>query len=178
MQMPRIVSPTLAAARREATRLLTDAIHQTRELSHELVPVALAEFGLGAALQDVCRQLSTPQLPLHCHVLLDEQAPPLPALLQLALYRMAQELGLNIVKHARGATEASLELETTPGWVLLRAEDNGVAFAPHAAANSGMGLRTIRDRVALLQGEFKQGHHAGLGTFVRLRIPLPAPSPT
>ena len=50
-------NPALAAA-----RLLADTIHQTRILSHELVPMALAEFGLAAALQDVCRQLSTPLL--------------------------------------------------------------------------------------------------------------------
>jgi signal transduction histidine kinase len=61
--------------------------------------------------------------------------------------------------------------------VLLRAEDNGAGFAPSPAADTGLGLRTIRDRVALLNGTLEQGHHAGLGTFVRLRIPLLA-SPT
>jgi len=166
--------PALATARREADRLLAEAIRQTRTLSHELVPTALEEFGLAAALQDICRQLSTPQLRLHCHVVLDEGVPRLPPLLQLALYRMAQELGLNIVKHARGATEASLELETTPGFVLLRAEDNGTGFATDVATSTGLGLRTIRDRVALLNGTLELGHHAGFGTFVRLRIPLPA----
>jgi len=165
--------PALAAARHEAARLLADAIRQTRVPSHELVPLALEEFGLAAALQDVCRQLSTPQLRLRCHPLLEEDVPPLPPLLRLALYRMAQELGLNIVKHAVGATEASLELETMPGFVLLRAEDNGLAFRPHAATNPGLGLRTIRDQVALLNGQFEQGHHPEFGTFVRLRIPLP-----
>jgi len=165
--------PGLAAARQEAGRLLAEAIRQTRILSHELVPLVLEEFGLAAALQDVCHQLSTGQLPLHCHVGLDEDMPPLPPLLQLALYRMAQELGLNIVKHAHGATQASLELETTPGFVLLRAEDNGTGFATDPAASMRRGLRTIRDRVALLNGILEVGHHAGVGTFVRLRLPLP-----
>jgi PAS domain S-box-containing protein len=169
--------PALAAARHEADRLLADAIRQTRVLSHELVPTVLEEFGLAAAVQDICRQLSTPQLRLRGQVVLDEEVAPLPALLQLALYRMAQELGLNIVKHARGATQASLELETTPGFVLLRAEDDGAGFSTDPAASTGLGLRTIRNRVALLNGILEQGHQAGLGTFVRLRIPLPV-SPT
>jgi len=166
--------PALVAARCEADRLLAEAIRQTRVLSHELVPIALEEFGLAAALQDVCRQLSTPHLQLRCHVVLDKDVPPLPPLLQLALYRMAQELSLNIVRHAHGATEASLELETTPGFVLLRAEDNGAGFATDPAASTGVGLRTIRDRVALLNGTLDLGHDAGFGTFVRLRLPLPA----
>jgi signal transduction histidine kinase len=75
----------------------------------------------------------------------------LSSVLQLALYRMAQELAFNIGKHAQGATEASLEQETTPGWALLRAEDNGVGFAELKAASVGLGLRTVRDRVALLR---------------------------
>jgi signal transduction histidine kinase len=165
--------PGLVAARQEADRLLVEAIRQTRTLSHELVPTVLEDFGLTKALQDICRQLSTPQLVLRCHVVLDEQVPALPTLLQLALYRMAQELGLNIVKHAHGATEASLELETTPGFVLLRAEDNGAGFASDVATSMGLGLRTIRDQVALLDGTLELGHEPEFGTFVRLRIPLP-----
>jgi PAS domain S-box-containing protein len=164
--------PVLAAARQEADNLLASAIRQTRALSHELVPMVLQEFGLEAALQDVCRQLSTPQLQLHGQVMFDERVPTLPMPLQLALYRMAQELGLNIIKHAHGATEASLELETTPGFVLLRAEDNGPGFAVDPATAPGLGLRTIRDRVALLNGTLELGHGSGFGTFVRLRIPL------
>lgn len=178
LHLDRLDSPVLAmdaalvAARREADCLLAQAIRQTRVLSHELVPLVLEQFGLAAALRDICQQLSSPQLRLRCHVVLDEAVAPLPPLLQLALYRMAQELGQNIVEHARGATEASLELETTPGFVLLRAEDNGVGFA--ADAGTGTGLRTIRDRVALLNGTLEQGQCAAFGTYVRLRIPLPA----
>ena len=72
----------------------------------------------------------------------------MPPLLQTTLYRMAQELAQNIVLHATGATVGSLELETTPGFVLLRAEDNGPGFAP--AHSPGLGLRSVGDRVALL----------------------------
>jgi PAS domain S-box-containing protein len=167
--------PALVAARQEADRMLTEAISQTRALSHELVPRVLEEFGLAPALRDICQRLSSSHLRLCCHVVQDEAVPPLSPLLQLALYRMAQELGQNIVKHARGATTASLELEITPGYVLLWAEDNGAGFATDAAA--GTGLRTIRDRVTLLNGTLEQGNRVAFGTYVRLRIPLPAWSP-
>jgi signal transduction histidine kinase len=53
---------------------------------------------------------------------------PLPEPVQVGLYRMAQELLQNVMKHAR----ASLALETVPGFVLLRVEDNGVGFADGA----------------------------------------------
>jgi PAS domain S-box-containing protein len=170
-------APALAAAHQQADRLLAEAIRQTRALSHELVPMTLEEFGLPAALKDICQKLSSPRLRFYCQVQLDEAAPPLPAALQLALYRMAQELGQNIVKHAQGATEASLELETTPGFVLLRAEDNGPGFASNATNHAGLGLRSIRDRVALLGGMLDVSSAAQSGAYVRIRIPIPSTFP-
>ena len=168
----------LVSARNEASRLLSEAIRQTRALSHELVPMALEKFGLAVSLQDISRNMSTPQLRLRCQVQLDEDAGPLAPPLQMALYRMAQELAQNIVKHARGATQASLELETMPGWVLLRAEDNGAGFATSPADSPGLGLRSIRDRVALLGGQFQTGAAPAGGAYVRIRIPIPAfPAP-
>ena len=164
----------LVSARNEAKRLLGEAIRQTRALSHELVPMALEKFGLATSLQDIGRNMSTPQLRLRCQVQLDEDAGPLAPALQLALYRMAQELALNIVKHARGATQASLELETMPGWALLRAEDNGAGFATSPADSPGLGLRSIRDRVALLGGQLETGSAPTDGAYVRIRIPIPA----
>ncbi|UOR06534.1 PAS domain-containing protein [Hymenobacter aerilatus] len=162
---------SLPPAQREANRLLSEAIRQTRVLSHELVPMVLEEFGLPAALQDLCQKIPDPQLRFVCRVQLDPTLPPLPASLQLALYRMAQEMVQNIVKHAHGATEASLELEGTPGFVLLRAEDNGPGFATNALQYNGLGLRSIRDRVSLLGGTLAIGSNAG--AYVRLRVPVP-----
>ena len=164
----------LVTARNEADRLLGEAIRQTRALSHELVPMAMERFGLAVSLQDIGRNMSTPQLHLRCQVQLDEDAGSLAQPLQIALYRMAQELALNIVKHARGATTASLELETMPGWALLRAEDNGAGFAVLPTDHVGLGLRSIRDRVVLLGGQLETGPVPGGGAYVRIRIPIPS----
>ncbi|MBH8568070.1 PAS domain-containing protein [Microvirga sp. STS02] len=169
------IAPALVKARAEADQLLSEAIRQTRALSHELVPLVLEEFGLAAALQDIASKMSTPRLRLRSHIELDADAVPLALPLQMALYRMAQELAQNIVKHAHGATTATLELETMPGWVLLRAEDNGPGFPATPAEQAGLGLRSIRDRVALLGGELETGAAAGGGAYVRIRIPLPEP---
>ena len=142
--------------------------------------MALEKFGLTTALQDIGNNMSTPQLRLRCQVQFDEDAGPLAPPLQMALYRMAQELALNIVKHARGATAASLELETMPGWALLRAEDNGAGFAtsPADRPGLGLGLGSIRDRVALLGGQLEIGSAPTGGAYVRIRLPIPAsPAP-
>ena len=174
LQLNQLVAGPAPAALARADQLLADAIRQARTLSHELVPTVLNEFGLDAALRDICRSLSSPHLRFACTVELDE-AQPLPQPLQVAVYRMAQELAQNVVKHAR-ATAASLALEIVPGYVLLRAEDNGVGFASAPTSVTGIGLRTIRDRVALLGGTVDLGSTPKFGTYVRIRFPIPIPA--
>jgi PAS domain-containing protein len=161
--------PALSALHQHTDRLLTEAMRQTRTLAHELVPTSLAKFGLAVAVRDVCRDLSTPQLRMESQFWGEERALPQPV--QVTLFRLAQELAHNIVRHA-GATQALLELETLPNWVSLRAEDNGRGFEPQTVA-AGLGLRTVRDAVALLGGTVTIDSSSEFGTHIRLRIPLP-----
>jgi signal transduction histidine kinase len=166
-------TPVLVKAQREADRLLSEAIRQTRNLSHELMPGIVAEFGLAAALQDICRNLNTPTLHWQCLVYLDEDY-PLPLPLQVAVYRLAQELTQNVAKHAQ-ASHATLEVETLPGWVMLHLEDDGRGFEP-AVPTTGIGLKTLRHRVALLGGTVHLKSVVGQGTRLQVRIPFFAPS--
>ncbi|RZL14366.1 MAG: sensor histidine kinase [Hymenobacter sp.] len=158
-------------AQQQAMHLLKEAVHQARTLSHELTPALLEEFGLGAALQNICRDLSTPTMRWRCVIVLDE-ALPVSLPLQLAVYRLAQGLAHNVAKHAQ-ATEAVLEAERLPRWLVLRVEDNGRGFDP-AAATQGIGLRTIRNRVSLLGGTVRLVSTPGQGTECQIRLPVPA----
>ncbi|GAB2867860.1 sensor histidine kinase [Hymenobacter ruber] len=177
LEQSRVLLPATSAQvsllRQETDELLADAIRQVRTISHELVPMVLEEFGLGAAIKDLCQKMKGLMLHVHCQVHLDAELPPLPASLQLALYRIAQELMQNVVKHAAGATHASLELENVPGFVLLRVEDNGPGFDADAPTGVGLGLRSIRDRVTLLGGVIDVGRMPHTGAYVRLRLPAP-----
>jgi signal transduction histidine kinase len=156
-------------AQREAARLLAAAIKQTRTLSHELTPIVLEEFGLAEALRTICSDLAGSALRWKCHLVLDE-ASPLPPPLQIAVYRLAQELTQNVVKHAQ-ARHATLEVEVLPGWVVLRVEDDGRGFDPASPA-SGIGLRTVHNRVALLGGTVHLTTEPGRGAECQVRIPI------
>jgi PAS domain S-box-containing protein len=169
LQLDRLPADADFSPRHRAAELLGEAIRQTRALSHELTPATLEEFGLEATLRSMCTTLSTPALRWRCQLVLDE-GPALPPPLQLAVYRLAQELTQNVLKHAH-ATAATLEVEVLPGWVVLRVEDNGRGFDP-AQTSDGLGLRTLRSRAALLGGNVRVATTPGQGTQCQVRLPL------
>lgn len=164
------VVPEFATTKREAERLLSEAIQQARTISHELTPIIIAEVGLAKAIRGICQNFNSPALRWQCMVHLDEEH-SIPELLQVALYRLAQELAQNVMKHAQ-ASYASIEVDTLPGWVVLRVEDNGRGFEVEAKT-TGIGLKTLRDRVALLDGIVYLEATPGKGSQVQVRLPLP-----
>jgi signal transduction histidine kinase/GAF domain-containing protein len=169
LQLDRLPNAPAQSPRHEAARLLGEAIQQTRTLSHELTPAILEEFGLEATLQGICQSFNTPTLHWRYYFELEQQL-PLP--LQLAVYRLTQELAQNVLKHAC-ATEATLEVEVLPAWVVLRVEDNGRGFDP-ARTSDGLGWRALRSRVALLKGSVHLTTAPGQGTQCQIRLPLAA----
>ncbi|RNI25825.1 PAS domain-containing protein [Rufibacter latericius] len=154
--------------------ILEKAIQQTRSLSHELIPTPLSDLGLAAALKDVCSTLSSKQLKIKCWVF--NLHTPLEKHMELAVYRIAQELANNIVKHA-DATQAGLLLREQRGALVLEAEDNGKGFVPGQLHNKGLGLKSIHDRVKLLNGTIEIDSAPGQGTTVSISLPLSLPEP-
>ncbi|QNF34837.1 PAS domain S-box protein [Adhaeribacter swui] len=160
-QIPKeVLSPT--------AKLLTEAIQETRRVSHELVPMVLQDFGLTRALQELCRSYEQSSIEVNCDVDLEGR---LESYLELAIYRIAQELLTNVAKHAQ-ATRADLLLEQEEGNIMLKVRDNGKGINLKNGKPKGIGLRTIGDRVNLLNGTFTVSTPAsGKGTLVVIQLP-------
>jgi signal transduction histidine kinase len=99
----------------------------------------------------------------------------LPAATESAVYRVVQEALTNIARHS-GATHASLVLERRDGRVVVVVEDDGRGFDSESEARTGdapgLGLRGIRERVALLGGTVAIESTSGSGTSLYVRIPM------
>ena len=105
----------------------------------------------------------------------------LPAELETILYRVVQEGLTNILKHAE-ATHVSLILERRDGVIRAILEDDGAGFdveetldRPEKARR--LGLRGMKERLALLGGELQIESSPGSGTTFFARLPHPTATP-
>lgn len=142
---------------------------EVRLLSHQMMPLALEEQGLEKALKVLVEQSFT-HSSVVAHFISDGFSHRLGALYEVHLYRIAQELISNILKHAE-ATEVGIQLLQNENRIVLITEDNGKGFS-FPINEKGMGLSNITSRLETLNGEIETESGAGKGTFVRITIPL------
>lgn len=129
--------------------LLGMCIKESRRISHELMPSILEDFGLKAGVNDICAQLKGKTRFKCTFSGLDA---PLDKYLQLAIYRIIQELALNIMKHSE-ALHASINITVENDEVKVTVKDNGKGFDTSDKRDKGIGLKTIESKVKLLNGK-------------------------
>lgn len=98
---------------------------------------------------------------------------PLPAEIDLAAYRIIQESVTNVVRHATARScRVSVDYRDEEE-VALEITDSGSAEPPEPLSGTGYGIAGMRERVALLHGEFTAGARPGGGFRVAARLPVP-----
>jgi signal transduction histidine kinase len=153
----------------EIGQLTRGALAEMRALIFELQPGALAEEGLVAALTKQASALSAREgLSIEVHGP-DERLPLAPGV-EEQLYRLGQEALANVVKHAR-ASSATVRIAATDGTVSMEVFDDGRGFDPAAVGREHFGLRSMRGRVADLQGRLQVTSTPGRGTVLRVEVP-------
>jgi two-component system NarL family sensor kinase len=172
---------TIDAARRmltadpqSADRLLDQAaasvegsVSDIRRLVYGLRPPALDQLGLAGALRQHASTLSAGDTLLSCDVVAPDPLPTLPAAVEVAAFRIAQEALTNVVRHAR-ARRATVRV--TVGDALdLEVADDGRGMPPDPRA--GVGLTSMRERANELGGAFEIATDRS-GTRIRVCLPL------
>lgn len=139
------------------------ATAEIRRLVYDLRPPLLDEYGLDGAL----RSLSMVAAPTTLTLELPATLPPLPAALEVALYRIATEAVHNVARHAQAA-HCTIRLEVATDAMMLSIHDDGVGLPPDRGA--GIGLTSMRERATELGGTLTVAATPG-GTCVRATIP-------
>jgi signal transduction histidine kinase len=144
-----------------------EAIADIRRLVYELRPPALDELGLVPAVRETAATHNVAG-GLQIQVEGPDAMPPLPAAVEVAAYRIAQEALHNVTRHAeadrclvRFSLDDVLELEVL---------DDGVGFPEPLRA--GVGLTSMKERVSELGGVFALEPAAEGGARLRARLPL------
>ncbi len=149
--------------------LARSALAEMRSLVFELRPTAVAEQGLVPALRYHLVALERQHgLVVALQV---EGEPELTDLEAQRLFRVIQEALNNVVKHAQ-TDRASVTLQFGDRRVLAQIEDGGQGFAQEAtgAEAQGIGLSTMRERVAMLGGALSIDSSPGAGTRVTVEL--------
>jgi len=163
---------------RGLTERVMDNLHQ---LTSRLRPAVLDELGLVPALITYADDCST-CFPFVVEVEVTGQRRRLPSEIETTLYRISQEAITNVAKHAQ-ATRASIRLHFDEEEVALSVSDDGVGMdvetAQRAAAcGKGWGLAGICERIQLVGGYLDIRSAPGVGTDIKVRVPIPGKEET
>ncbi|MFF3372289.1 sensor histidine kinase [Streptomyces sp. NPDC002680] len=164
--------PATPAARRveQAMRTARDNLAESRRLVHALRPAPLERTHLADAVRELTARLAEETGIEAYTVVTGEPAPTFPAA-ESELLRVVQEALTNVRRHAR-AVSVSVTLSYLDDVLAVDIQDDGGGFAP-TARHTGIGLATMRERVAGLGGTFVVESGPGEGTTVAATVPLP-----
>jgi PAS domain S-box-containing protein len=152
----------------EAATEVSSDIHN---LSQRLHPSKLDTLGLVTSLERLCREFSR-QHQLQVEFVHRDILGQIPHDVTLCLFRIVQEALRNVVKHS-GSADAKVELLGHDDRIDLCISDSGTGFNPAAVkADTGLGLISMRERLALVRGHLAVESEPSHGTRVQVRVPV------
>jgi PAS domain S-box-containing protein len=173
---------TLAMARRappdghldRAATIADDLLRQVRDLSLDLRPSVLDDFGLLPAVRSLIERF-TARTRMHIELHHEGTERRLPPAIETAAYRIVQEALTNVARHA-GTNAATVHL-LTDGALIVSVRDRGRGFDPDGrrAGAASSGLAGMRERAALAGGTVEIESAPGAGTTIIAEFPLDIP---
>jgi len=152
----------------KALQMLDVACEQIRNISHDLAPPSLLNFGLIEAIEQYCNRINSSRT-----VTITFQHfgtyKPLSKKIETTIYHIIQELIINIIKHSE-AKKAIVQLNTNKNELHLTVEDDGKGYDVKAITH-GLGLNNIKSRIEFLNAEMNIQSDAK-GTSITIDIDL------
>jgi len=137
----------------QATEMIDEAIASAKDISNNLMPSVIRDFGLIAAIESFCQKINVVE---HIDVFFDPNvnSAHFNKTVEIVLYRIVKELINNTIKYAQ-AQHINITLNEKDKRLQLLYEDDGVGFDVQAVMNSrtkGMGLNNIITRAKSVNG--------------------------
>ena len=161
----------------ENLNVIDEAVDQVRDLSVDLRPLLLDDFGLMVAVRwYLDRQANKSGIAVELISLSLSEDDRFPADLETACFRIVQEAVTNILRHAQAA-RISIRLERTGSDLMLVIGDDGVGFDVRAvrtgvSGTATLGLRGMEERAQAAGGTLTIDSAPRLGTQICASFPL------
>jgi signal transduction histidine kinase len=151
--------------------LVNEAINTLRDISNNLSPHVLSNFGLSSALSAFIAKINqTKAIGIDFKSNMDNMR--LETEKEVVVYRAACELINNSIRHS-GASRIEIDLNKHEKFITLQFYDNGRGFDTSSLGNEdtkGMGLSNIETRVKSVDGVFILESTPGKGTSALIKI--------
>ena len=150
---------------------LNSAIKDSREIAHNLMPQSIEDFGYVLAVQSMIADIEEVS-GININFYDNLNGKRLEDKLEVHLYRITQEAVNNMLKYSE-AKNVVIQLMTYSDDLVLTIEDDGKGFdAENAlASNSSLGLKSIRNRVNSLTGNWHVDSTPNNGTLITVELP-------
>lgn len=149
--------------------IMRDMIESIKDISNDMSPHVLVNFGLQAASQNIVNLFSK-GLKIHLRSNLGDLR--FPSTVESVVYRILKELVNNTIKHAE-AENIFINLEYSDGGLMCHYRDDGLGFdwQEHLRSKTkGMGINNICSRIRSLGGDFEISSTPGNGFAITLII--------
>ena len=146
---------------RNTQRVIDEAIRSLREISNNLSPHVLNNFGLARGINNFVERVATMHnvnIAFRTKLRTERFDPNV----EVILYRVTCELINNSLKHS-GCSNIDIELTLQNNRLLLNYSDNGCGFSLGDVAERGMGLSNIRSRISSIGGLLSLDSEVGSG---------------
>ncbi len=161
---------------RVTNEIIDEAITNTRDISNNLRPRVIEEYGLVQAVQEFIRKINKTQK-LDISFNASNIPENLDKTLELIFYRIINELINNTIKHAR-ASVSEINLDYAENKIILVYRDNGIGFDEKEIMTrdiEGMGLNNILSRIRSIDGKVKFESITGEGMVFVAEVELQQP---
>ncbi len=148
--------------------LVDQTAKETREISHQMMPRSLTEYGLVPSIEDSLNKTLKPSSiafefeHYNLKSRYDERK-------EVAVYRILQELINNVIKHS-GASQVNVQLFENQSNLILIVEDNGDGI--NHGSTDGVGILNIKNRLSYFKGRVNLEPSIESGTIATISIPI------
>jgi signal transduction histidine kinase len=156
---------------KQVNEIIDEAVTSTREISNNLMPRVIHEYGVVKAIQAFCNKINlTNRIKIEFQTTGVDQSMDMN--IQLILFRVISELINNTIKHAK-ATLITIHIEAKGDRIRVEFTDNGIGFNTEKIMGdkkTGIGLKSIISRIKSINGVCKFSSEEGKGFRIIIEI--------